>query len=134
MERNRLMLINSKTIPDLEVYENSTQQKLPDSRVITISFTTLQLLHSLGVLEKMNHMLITPFRKMFVNEIFGNSYMAFDDDIIDSSYLAQLQQKFYDELISNHNYHFIGKNALGASVEYNHIQSALYSILQEQDK
>lgn len=82
----------------------------------------------------MNHRLITPYRKMFVNEIFGHSHIAFDDDLIDSSYLAKKQQEIYDKYISKHNYHFIGKNALGSSVEYDHIHAALYQVLKEQDK
>lgn len=128
------MLINQRKIPDLGVYENSTTHKTPDSKVTTISFSTLQLLHSLGALEKMNHMLITPYRKMFINEIFGKSYMAFDDDMIDKSCLAQWQQEFYDKLISKHKYQFFGKNSLGASVEYDHIHSALYQILTDHKK
>ena len=132
--KKRLMLIHQNKTPSLSIYSNSTQNKIPDSEVLTISFSTLLLLHSLGALTKMNHLLITPYRKMFVNESLGKSYIAFNDDIIDNSILAQWQQKLYDKVISKHNYHFYGKNALGASVEHGHIKSVLYEILKKQNK
>lgn len=132
--KKRIILLNERQIPKLETYTNSSVQKKPDDKVATISFSTLQLLHSLGALEKMNHMLITPYRKMFVNDSFGKSHLVFDDEIIDSSLISQTQQEIFDKYVSNHSYQFVGKNSLGASVEYDHIQSALYEVLKEQNK
>lgn len=130
----RIVLLNQREVPKLNKYTHSAQQKLPDKRVITIAYSTLQMLHSLGALDKMNHLLVTPYRKMFVNEAFGRGKITFDDDFIDQSYLARTQQDLYDKYINKHDYHFYGKNSLGASVEYDHIHSAMYDLLLEQEK
>ena len=99
-----------------------------------LAYSTLQFLHSLGALEKMNHKLITPYRKLFINEAFGRSYLAFNDDIIDKDPISQFKQRVYNEMFSQHDYKFFGKNALGASVEKDHIHSILYDIVKESEK
>ena len=130
----RIILLDNYEIPELQYYKHATKFKVPDQNTVTITFTTLQLLKSLGALDRMNHVLMTPYRKMLVNERFGQSYLSFDDEIIDQCQIAQTQQGFYDEYISKHNYNFYGKSALGASVENNHIKAALHDVIKEHGK
>ena len=105
----KIVLLKQNKIPKLEEFCISDKTKTPESKVITITFSTLKLLHSLGVLDKMNHLLITPYRKMFVNESFGRGCLSFEDDILDNNLLAQVQQSFYDSFINETDYYFYGK-------------------------
>ena len=105
----KMVLLKQSKIPKLDDYINSDQKRKPDPKIITITFSTLKMLHSLGVLDRMNHLLISPYRKMFVNESFGKSCLSFEDDIIDNNLLAQVQQSFYDSFISDSDYYFYGK-------------------------
>ncbi|CAI2367259.1 unnamed protein product [Moneuplotes crassus] len=140
----RITLVHKAPFPSSSDYNNSDIQKIPDqdtpqyfsrqNPITTINFSTLQFLHSLGALDKMNHKLITPYKKLFVNEMFGKSYVSFNDQLIDQDFISQFKQRVYNETLSSHDYNYFGKNSLGASVERNHIQSILYDMVRDDEK
>lgn len=60
--------------------------------------------------------------------------MAFDDDLIDKDPVSRLKQRFYNEIVSKHDYQYFGKNSLGASVEHDHVHEAIFEIVKESGK
>ena len=74
-------------IPEMSKFK--TTDRVPNPRVITLSPSSLRLLGSVGALEIMNRQCITPFERMYVNEKYGSSYLAFSKEDSNSP-LAQL--------------------------------------------
>ena len=83
------MLIEQGKVPAMKGFKEVDTKRVPNPRVITLSPASLKLLRSVGALERMNHHYITPFKKMFVNESMGKSYMSFSHGEQEGSQLVQ---------------------------------------------
>jgi ubiquinone biosynthesis monooxygenase Coq6 len=86
----RIIIIDPSKLPQMQTY--SSQDRVPEPRVVTLSPSSLRLLKSMGALQACNHNYITPFEDMLVYEQAGSAYMRFNNRMHSSSMLVQLQQ------------------------------------------
>ena len=99
--------------------------------MVTLSPSSLGLLKSVGALDLMNHHYITPFTDMLVNEEHGHSYIKFSNDVTDKCLIAKAQDDLFKKYVKNDHSSY---NALGASVENDHMVAALFESIEEQGK
>ena len=76
-----VLLIDSSKLPSLSSYDSNLHpDRKPEPRVVTLTPSSLNMLDSMGVLQRCDHKFITPFSDMIVYEEAGSAYMHFNNE------------------------------------------------------
>ena len=75
-----VLLIDSSRLPELSSYDSEKHpDRKPEPRVVTLTPSSINMLNSMGVLQRCDHSFITPFSDMIVYEEAGSAYMHFNN-------------------------------------------------------